>query len=94
MTATSGLAQSSDIYSYNFVQNRTQIIDALDRVETYLYQDNGLNVRQIHDDRSHIDQAWGTEGGDTAFLTTSIIDEVGAKETCRLPERLTKRGSP
>jgi RHS repeat-associated protein len=68
-------------FSYNLLRNSTEFTDENGNVETYFHQDNGLLVKQVHDDRTRQEFTWGKAGTSAEYLMTSSTDEVGAVET-------------
>lgn len=78
---------SSKSYAYNLVNNTTIVTDERGNTETFRHNQDGLLIRQIHEDRSRVDSTWGKDDGtgtiipETRFLITSRSDEVGGGET-------------
>jgi YD repeat-containing protein len=78
-------AGNQQSFNYNLFRNLTEFTDENGNVETYIHQDNGLLVKQIHNDRSRVEFAWGPQStGSTVqyeeFLMQSSTDERGGRE--------------
>jgi len=73
-------------FNYNLFRNLTEFTDENGHVETYIHQDNGLLLKQIHNDRSRLEFTWGQQSSNNSvdweeFLMESSTDERGVKET-------------
>lgn len=71
-------------YHYNFVERRTEIIDANGVKETIRFDDKGLITRRTFADGSQVATEWGQRVGNsivegTEYLASAQIDEVGAR---------------
>ncbi len=81
------IEHSSHSFSYNLFTNTTEFIDENGNVETYVHQEDGQLVRQIHADRTRTLTEWGALNGSgeviegTELLMRSMTDEIGATET-------------
>jgi RHS repeat-associated protein len=77
---------SIQAFNYNLFRNLTEFTDERWNVETYIHQDNGLLLKQIHPDRSRVEYTWGNQNATSTaddheeFLMLTSTDELGAKE--------------
>lgn len=72
--------KSSQFFSYDLLHGKTEFTDENRQVETYVHDDKGQLVRQIHADGSLVSFKYGTSANDRTLMTESV-DEVGFKES-------------
>ena len=85
MTDGAGNQQS---FNYNLFRNLTEFTDEHGNVETYIHQDNGLLTKQIHDDRSRLEFAWGPQTGSGGRAMGRVPDEELDRRARRLERSL------
>lgn len=71
---------TSQTFEYNQWRNATYFTDENQAVETYIHNDSGLLVKQIHSDRTFSLKEYGTTTGNKSLLVRSL-DDLGAEET-------------
>src|SRR4029077_17289422 len=80
-----GTTTTTQSYNYNLFRNLTEFTNENGAVETYIHQQNGLLIKQIHPDGSRVVYEWGSSDPlspyHEEFLMTSSTDETGNKAT-------------